>query len=118
MKLVWSILFSIPCNAEDIVDGRLVDIFGHPTTPFTTSLDGKHLRLIGTSDADMFPGAIIGTLSRFKDADFSTPWISSPFSILIPIPKSSTNIAALIDPMRTEVWICIGLSVPTVIATK
>ncbi len=47
----------------------------------------------------MFPGAIIGTLSRFKDADFSTPWISSPFSILIPIPKSSTNIAALIDPL-------------------
>ncbi|XP_046633004.1 uncharacterized protein LOC124312514 [Daphnia pulicaria] len=75
------------------------------------------LSFLRQGDANMFPGAIIGTLSRFKDADFSTPWISSPFSILIPIPKSSTNIAALIDPMRTEVWICIGLSVPTVIAS-
>jgi hypothetical protein len=49
MKRVWPIIFTILCNAEDIVDGRLLDTFCHPTTPFTTPLDGKHLRLIGTS---------------------------------------------------------------------
>jgi hypothetical protein len=47
---------------------------------------------------------MVGTSERFKDADFSSPWISRPFSILIPIPNSSTNIGALIQPMSTEVF--------------
>ena len=50
-------------------------------------------------------GAVIATLSRFKNADFPSSWISNPFSILIPIPKSSTTIGALIEPMSTEVYI-------------
>ena len=50
----------------------------------------------------MHLGAMVGTSERFKDADFSSPWISRPFSILIPIPNSSTNIGALIQPMSTE----------------
>ncbi len=52
----------------------------------------------------MYLGALVGTVGRFKDADFSSPWMSSAFSILIPIPNSSTNIGALIEPMSTEVF--------------
>ncbi len=52
----------------------------------------------------MYLGAIVATVGRFKDADFSSPWMSSAFSILIPIPNSSTNIGALIEPMSTEVF--------------
>ena len=45
---------------------------------------------------------MVGTSERFKDADFLSSWMSRPFSILIPIPNSSTNIGALIQPMSTE----------------
>ncbi|XP_046461175.1 glutamate receptor 1-like [Daphnia pulex] len=68
-------------------------------------------------EADLFISAIVGSPTRFKYADYSAPWLSSPFSILIPIPNSSANVGALIEPMSTEVWICIALSVPAVIAS-
>ncbi len=51
----------------------------------------------------MYLGALVVTSERFKDADVSSPWMSSPYSILIPIPNSSTNIGALVQPMSTEV---------------
>ena len=54
-------------------------------------------------EAEFYAAAIVGTASRFQNADFSSPWMSSPFSILIPIPKSATNVRALIEPMSTEV---------------
>jgi hypothetical protein len=51
----------------------------------------------------LFVGAVVGTLNRFKDSDFSAPWMAGPLSILIPIPESSVNIGALVEPMSTEV---------------
>jgi hypothetical protein len=54
-------------------------------------------------EAEILVGVIIGTQNRFKAADFSTPWMSSLFSIIIPVPNSSMNFAALIDPLGTEV---------------
>ncbi|EFX67399.1 hypothetical protein DAPPUDRAFT_115497 [Daphnia pulex] len=68
-------------------------------------------------EAELYLGALVVTSERFKDADFPSPWMSSSFSILIPIPNSSTNIGALIQPMSTEVWIWICLSVPAVMAS-
>ena len=59
----------------------------------------------------MYLGTFVGTLERFKIADFSSPWMSGPFSILIPIPNFSTNIGALIEPMSTEVLTNNGLFV-------
>jgi ionotropic glutamate receptor len=54
-------------------------------------------------EAELYAAAIVGTASRFQNADFASAWMSSPFSILIPVPKSSTNVRALIEPMSTEV---------------
>jgi hypothetical protein len=51
----------------------------------------------------LYLGALVESVERFKNADFSSPWLSGSFSILIPIPNASTNIGALIQPMRTEV---------------
>ena len=51
----------------------------------------------------MFISAIVANPSRLKGADFSAPWMAGRFCILIPIPNSSANIAALIKPMSTEV---------------
>jgi len=47
----------------------------------------------------MYAGAILPTPSRFKDADPSASWMVGPFSILIPIPNSSTNIALRFEQM-------------------
>jgi hypothetical protein len=66
MKRVWPIIFTILCNAEDIGDGRLLDTFCHPTTPFITPLDGKHLRLIGTS---------VSCFLIYPDYDFSMSYL-------------------------------------------
>ena len=52
----------------------------------------------------MFISAVVGSPSRFKGADYSAPWMASPFSILIPISNSSANVGALIEPMSTEVY--------------
>jgi ionotropic glutamate receptor len=46
---------------------------------------------------------MVATLERFKDADFSSAWLSGSYGILIPIPNSSTNIGALIEPFSNEV---------------
>nr|CAH0107696.1 unnamed protein product [Daphnia galeata] len=80
--------------------------------------------LLQFHEAELYLGALIATTSRFKDADLSSAWYSGGFSILIPIPNSSTNIGALIEPMSTnvinaymssyKVWICIAFSIPTV----
>ncbi|EFX71751.1 hypothetical protein DAPPUDRAFT_111452 [Daphnia pulex] len=72
---------------------------------------------LNLKEADLFVGAVVGTLNRFKDSDFSAPWMAGPLSILIPIPESSVNIGALVEPMSTEVWICIAVSVLAVIAS-
>nr|CAH0104379.1 unnamed protein product [Daphnia galeata] len=68
-------------------------------------------------EAELFLGALIATSGRLKIADLSSLWFSGSFSIIIPIPNSSTNIGALIEPMSTnvinaymssyKVWICI-----------
>ena len=66
-------------------------------------LHALKLGILKFQEADLHLGAMVGTSERFKDADFSSPWISRPFSILIPIPNSSTNIGALIQPMSTSI---------------
>jgi hypothetical protein len=47
--------------------------------------------------------AVVASVRRFKDTDFSSPWLAGPYDILIPIPNSSANTGALIKPMDTEV---------------
>lgn len=51
----------------------------------------------------MIVGAVAPVYERFLDSDFSASWTEGPFSILIPITNSSTNIAALVQPMNIEV---------------
>jgi hypothetical protein len=47
--------------------------------------------------------AVVASVRRFKDTDFSSPWLAGPYDILIPIPNYSANTGALIKPMDTEV---------------
>lgn len=51
----------------------------------------------------MIVAAIIPTLQRFANSDFTMPWTEGPLTILIPIPTTTVNIGALTQPMQKEV---------------
>ena len=54
-------------------------------------------------EADLMLGANVPLPSRYKYVDYPASWVEGPFSILIPIPKSSVNAAAFVHPFTQNV---------------
>ena len=53
--------------------------------------------------ADYVLSSMIGTPSRLAKADIPASWLQVSFSILLPYPKDSTNIAAAAKPLSQKV---------------
>ena len=51
----------------------------------------------------MFLGSYFANYVEFAIVDYPVPWMITPFVLMIPIPKSHTNLAAVWLPFDPEV---------------
>lgn len=48
-------------------------------------------------------GAALGTVSRFKVADFTASWSEGPYYCVVPYPKKEYNAVASLEPLSFQV---------------